>query len=372
VDGLPTELAVEELVTAQRLLKKSHQCVICDKAVATSLCLDCHDLFCGACKAIHKKQKVSSHHRLEDLKTLSADQLSSGRPSPCPDHREETCKLYCPAHHVPICHLCAASRHRTCADVIDLRQKADERREALQDHVSKLRAAERELEAAVGELGRHQQDTEKKARAHLAELRKVCDDLKAAVEACYQRSQNKVQQLVADNKAAVQEAREGLQLKKGRAASNRRTAENAARSANPDTVTKMASVVDQRVRELDVSVTLPDKVKVITQLTFEVDRAAVKRMEKELSGFLDQVQTSLADLQCQRKTPMSQPFVGKNPKVRVLKDLDFAFCVCPCVLSVRLSLYIPPLSRHTSSSILTHPPSHPDVIGNWQLLVIGN
>jgi hypothetical protein len=154
VDGLPTELAVEELVTAERLLKKNHQC-LCDKAVATSLCLDCHDLFCGACKAIHKKQKVSSHHRLEDLKTLSADQLSSGRPSPCPDHREETCKLYCPAHHVPICHLCAASRHRTCADVIDLRQKADERRQALQDHVSKLRAAERELEAAVGELGRH-------------------------------------------------------------------------------------------------------------------------------------------------------------------------------------------------------------------------
>jgi hypothetical protein len=117
------------------------------------------------------------------------------------------------------------------------------------------------------------------------------------VEACYERSEKKLQQLVVDNKAAVQEAREGLQLKKGRAASNRRTAENAARSANPDTVIKMASLVDQRVRELDVSVTLPEKAKVITKLTFEVDRAAVKSIARNLFGLLEQFQTSPADLQ---------------------------------------------------------------------------
>jgi hypothetical protein len=85
-DGLPTELAVEELVTAERLLKKRHKCV-CDKAMATFFCLDCHDLYCGACKVIHKRQQMARHHRVEDLRSLTADQLVSGRPSPCPYHR---------------------------------------------------------------------------------------------------------------------------------------------------------------------------------------------------------------------------------------------------------------------------------------------
>jgi hypothetical protein len=52
--------------------------------------------------------------------------------------------------------MCSASRHRSFADVIWLDQKADERRGALHYHVTKLTAAERELDAAVAEISQHQ------------------------------------------------------------------------------------------------------------------------------------------------------------------------------------------------------------------------
>jgi len=300
-DGLPTDLAMAALVEAERLTKQDHQCCFCEKVKATSLCLDCGEMFCPACKNFHTKPKLLKHHRVEDLASLSADQLASHHAEPCPAHADKVCELYCPSHDVAMCHVCAASRHRSCPDVKDVQHKAEECRATLQQLADTLTAKEAALSRALDQLDQHQLEMDKKAQAALFEMKTTCDRLKTAIDACYQRAEKQVKDKFSDVTSGVQSGKDCLLQRRGRVTSNKRTVERIRESKKRDVITAMTSVMEKRIGELDLSVTLPDDAKVINKVTFAIDLEVVKRLERELSDFVGQVTTVPADLICQKK-----------------------------------------------------------------------
>ena len=139
-DGFPTDLAMEELVEAQRLLNKGHNCCVCEDVAATSLCLKCGDMLCKACKKAHGKLSFSKDHIVEDLSSLTAEKVVANRQSTCEAHPGKTTELYCPTHGASICLLCASSKHRNCPEVKDLEEKAEEVRAKLAELAATLSA----------------------------------------------------------------------------------------------------------------------------------------------------------------------------------------------------------------------------------------
>lgn len=62
----------------------------------------------------------------------------------------------------------------------------------------------------------------------------------------------------------------------------------------------MTPVMEGRISNLDLDVTLPEGAEVISKVTFAVHYDALQRMEQEIYDFQIQVHTTAADLSCQR------------------------------------------------------------------------
>jgi hypothetical protein len=75
----------------------------------------------------------------------------------------------------------------------------------------------------------------------------------------------------------------------------------------------MMSVIDQLISKLNVSVTLPEDIR-ISCLTFDLDREAIKRFEDELVNIKCEVTTVPADIE-----------------VRVSVSVCVCVCACQCV-----------------------------------------
>ena len=159
-DGFPTDLTMAVLVESQQLLSTDHSCQACVTQTATSICLNCGDLFCTHCVNTHKRMSMSRHHSSEELSSLTAEKLAAIRPSVCAVHANEISEVYCPTHGVSICWLCATTDHRQCPEVTKLETKVEEARAALAEMAATLSAGETELERAISQLDQHLQDTD--------------------------------------------------------------------------------------------------------------------------------------------------------------------------------------------------------------------
>jgi len=71
--------------------------------------------------------------------------------------------------------------------------------------------------------------------------------------------------------------------RKSRLGSHQTVAERSHVSKARDVVCGMTSVLQTRVKDLELHVTLPDSAKVITMTTLVVDQSAVQRVEQELA-----------------------------------------------------------------------------------------
>ena len=282
-DGFPTDLAMEELVAAHRLLSKGHNCCVCEDVAATSLCLNCGDTLCKACKRVHEKLSVSRHHIVEDLSSLTAEKLAASRPSTCAAHPDETSKLYCPTHGASISLLCASSKHRNCPEVTDLEEKAEEARAKLAELAATLSAGETELERAISRLDQHLQDTEKRMQAVIAEIEETCNRLESAVKECRRRLKELALSTCSDVKDWVHAGKACLLQRRGKLTSHKRVIQRVEGMKIRDTVRNMTSVMETRVTELDYRTTLPPSVKVASTVSLIIDPQTVTTIERGLS-----------------------------------------------------------------------------------------
>ena len=57
-DGFPTDLAMAALVETDRLLRKGHNCCVCEDVAAICLCLNCGDMFLSVLSGKSTRNRV--------------------------------------------------------------------------------------------------------------------------------------------------------------------------------------------------------------------------------------------------------------------------------------------------------------------------
>ena len=282
-DGFPTDLAMAALVEADRLLSKQHVCCVCVNVAAVSMCLTCGDMFCQSCSTLHKKQSVSKHHKVENLASLTVENLAANRPANCAVHDDEVSKVYCPTHGASICLLCATTDHRQCPEVTKLEKRMEEARAKLAELVAMLSAGETELERAIGQLDQQLQYLDKRTQAAVAEIEATADRLQSAVKAWRRRLKELALRKSADAKSAVLDGKTLLLQRRGRLTSHKHVTHRVQGFSAHGSFGDMAAVMMTRGHDLDCSVRLPADAKVISRLTLTIDPQAVSRIEQELS-----------------------------------------------------------------------------------------
>ncbi|XP_076471262.1 uncharacterized protein LOC143301098 [Babylonia areolata] len=293
-DGFPTDLFMEKLVEAERLLSKDHHCCVCEDVAATALCLECGDMLCSSCEKGHRKLSMSKNHAVEYLASLTAETLASKRPCVCAAHPQETCRLYCSSHATPVCWLCASTKHRACSDLIELHDKAEEAGKSLEALVDKLDLGEAEIDRVLASLDQHWEKTDAYAATAISEIEEIRHGLERSVRTWEQGLKEETRRETEYIKAAVQEAKEHLLRRRGKLRTHKGVIRQGQGMENREVVDKMITALETRVEELDQIDVLPREALVLSDLELTLDKAAVSRFEQELSSF-GQVQVAPAD-----------------------------------------------------------------------------
>jgi len=117
VEDLPTNYFTAGVVTTT-IKKESVDpnnviCQICEKTQATEFCQDCAMNFCGDCKKVHLKPKMSAHHQFitidEALKGGSSS--SASRILHCQKHPHQEVNSYCKTDQTAVCPQCVVDSH---------------------------------------------------------------------------------------------------------------------------------------------------------------------------------------------------------------------------------------------------------------------
>ncbi|XP_070205290.1 E3 ubiquitin-protein ligase TRIM56-like isoform X1 [Littorina saxatilis] len=295
VDALPDDVAMAALVESTRVLSQDHVCVGC-KSAADSICLSCNAMMCKPCGQSHTNFSMARHHKVEDLSSMTAEELAASQPDHCSVHTSKSCELFCPTHGAAICHLCASAKHRACPDLTELAEAADKSREELSQMVTSLLTEEQQLEEAVAALERHLEATEKVVQEAVAEIDRTCDKLENSVKEFRRR----LKEMTLDAKAKVRDTVLAVKVTlldhRGRLTSHRRVADRTTRGSTNKGMCDVTRALRDRVK--DILVTCGQRradLKSVYMVTLTIDAAAVARIEKELSE-LGQVKISPASV----------------------------------------------------------------------------
>nr|KAG5707956.1 hypothetical protein BaRGS_025094 [Batillaria attramentaria] len=281
-DALPTDLAMAALVESARILSKDHVCCVCVNVAATSICLNCGDMFCQSCTIVHGKMSATRHHKVESLTSMTPERLSASRPASCSAHTDRAPELFCPTHGVSVCLLCAMSDHQDCRKE-KLEKKVDEARAILGDLVTTLSEGEKALERAISQLDQHRLTIDKTTQATMADIDAACDRLESSVRTCRRRLKELAKAADADMKFEVHGGKAVLLERRGKLTSHRRLAKRVQQTTLPSSVGEMTSTLQERVLGLDYSQTLPADVKRMTIRKLTIDPQALTQIEKKLN-----------------------------------------------------------------------------------------
>ncbi|KAK7088906.1 hypothetical protein V1264_024560 [Littorina saxatilis] len=308
VDALPDDVAMAALVESTRVLSQDHVCVVCQSA-AVSICLTCNDIMCKPCGQAHTKYSVTRDHKMDDLSSMTAEELAASQPDHCSVHTSKPCELFCPTHGAAICHLCASAKHRACPDLTELAEAADKSREELSQMVTSLLTEEQQLEEAVAALERHLEATEKVMQEAVAEIDMTCDKLENSVKECRRRLKNMTLDAKAKVKDTVLAVKVTLLDHRGRLTSHRRVADRTTRGATNKIMCDVTRALRNRVKDILVTCgQLSVDWKSVSTVTLTIDVAAVTRIEKELSalGHMEVKPVSIGTRQVRRMLFMNQ------------------------------------------------------------------
>ncbi|XP_070179210.1 E3 ubiquitin/ISG15 ligase TRIM25-like [Littorina saxatilis] len=182
VDSFPTDFVTAAVVESQRLLSSPNVCV-CDASVEAKLfCFQCSIKLCSSCTKSHSKSPFTQSHTLEDLGTLSADQLVKSRHSFCSNHKDKVAEIYCSKHEELICLMCATCNHRSCSDVGSVEEAAKKKREDLKKQAVVMKTKEDTAVAKIRELDEEVKAATEKFSAMEDVVRAVFEDLQKALD----------------------------------------------------------------------------------------------------------------------------------------------------------------------------------------------
>ena len=187
VDGFPTDRGMAALVEAEETLSTQHMCNVCTSVAAASVCVTCGDRMCTSCTAIHGKLSATRDHVVEDLSSLTAEQLAAKSTTTCAVHKSKCADFYCRTHNVYICLRCVKSSHRECSQVRYVEDQKEENLKLISELTARLRAGEARLMQTVAQLDGILHDLERHEEDAVALIEDKCDRLKGALQTCRRR-----------------------------------------------------------------------------------------------------------------------------------------------------------------------------------------
>ncbi|XP_076434710.1 E3 ubiquitin-protein ligase TRIM56-like isoform X2 [Babylonia areolata] len=243
VDALPTDLAIASVVENQKVLNSPHVCAVCDgKVAASAYCLQCNIKLCKPCAKGHTKIPYLQSHVVEDLNTLTVQQLAGTCRTYCKNHPDRLAELFCSSHEVLICMLCFPTNHRDCPEVKAIADIAQQKRAELDQRVGKLLEEEAKM---VSEIQASKDD--------FKTLRKKVEDVFDTLE---QHLQKRRQSLLAAIQTKEDASRESLsKVEKARASmkAHAGTMRNLTASASNDAILGMLGKLTSRLQGLEQS-----------------------------------------------------------------------------------------------------------------------
>ncbi|KAK3578927.1 hypothetical protein CHS0354_035559 [Potamilus streckersoni] len=93
---------------------------------AEGFCAICKEAMCGDCIKYHRKQKQLKNHpvvRIEELTGNMENVMKWAEGFTCTEHNGEDIKIYCRDHKFACCAICFLHNHKTCSQVIDLKEE---------------------------------------------------------------------------------------------------------------------------------------------------------------------------------------------------------------------------------------------------------
>ena len=280
-DGFPTDLAMEELVKAQRVCaSKEYTCRLCENVAATYFCVHCEDMMCEACKKEHGTLSMFKNHIVKHLSSVAAEKLAANRPSTCSAHSDKTPKFYCPSHDASICSLCASSKHRSCPEVTNTEEKVEVARAKLAELTATLSAGETKLDRAIGQLDQHLQDTEKRTQAAIAQIEETCDRLESAIKSRLRNFREEALSTVAVVKRSAGTA--CLSQLQGKLASHQCVIQHAQKMKSRLALITLTSTLQTRVTELDCGTNLQKDSSVVSKITAKVPERSMSNIQQWL------------------------------------------------------------------------------------------
>ena len=127
IEKLPTNFFVNNMLAylemdAEQLerMRTERKCEACEDQefsdIATSKCVDCSKVLCGACVADHKRARTTLDHRVVALLGMDPEcdkqQLDRYSISFCKTHTRNVIKYYCMTCDTTVCRVCTILDHR--------------------------------------------------------------------------------------------------------------------------------------------------------------------------------------------------------------------------------------------------------------------
>ncbi|KAK3090661.1 hypothetical protein FSP39_013487 [Pinctada imbricata] len=150
---LPTNHILVSLIDMNESKSGKKMCAACarenESERASSWCINCGESLCKLCERYHRKNKVSSMHKLVDIESseLTEPQIHNADML-CTDHPDKKVEAFCSDHSVVCCMTCALLKHRKCDNFgsVDDAAKQKKTSKGIQNFQKDLNRAKKSLE----------------------------------------------------------------------------------------------------------------------------------------------------------------------------------------------------------------------------------
>lgn len=285
-DSLTTDHSMTSVIESANMFNQQRVCYVHTDLTAAFICLQCGVMLCAICEEVHRKLPMSASHRIEELATLTLEILANSRQVPCMTHSDKPTELFCPTHNIPICNICASTKHRACPEMIDLRDTLKQLKQTLSELKIELTAAESEFTKLVTKYEEQLAVSDATTNRLNSEIDQVCDRIQSSLEAYRQRLKRRVLEEVTVVQESARAGKALLGHKSGRVTSHLQLLRRVEQYA-PDTyLFLMTKMLSSRVKELELDATLPAAVNPVSTLSLVVDENALKRVEQTFCTIL--------------------------------------------------------------------------------------
>ena len=181
VEGFSTNYTASGIVEILNLGTEScppaQTALVCENEIddnpAASKCIDCDYYLCESCTNLHKKQRLSKHHKvllLAEIKEGGVKQLEQKRY--CSAHEGEELKLYCRTCEEAICRDCAIVTHKQhdYTFIKDVREELTKKMESLMASVGRKEAEYRGLLDSIHQASEKEHEKLDTDKSKISEL----------------------------------------------------------------------------------------------------------------------------------------------------------------------------------------------------------